>query len=102
MIDTGASINLIVRETFERFKTKTSVKQTADEILRVRSECATITIINAEIESKRKITTTDAYVAAGESGSLLSSETATELDLIGVNVNTVRPTGSEFAWTTIA
>ena len=49
-------------------------------------------LFRAEIESKRRFTIADIYVASGTSGSLLSYQTALDLDLVSVRVNTVQPT----------
>ena len=39
-------------------------------------------LFRAEIKLKRRITTADVYVASGKSGSLLSYQTALDLDLV--------------------
>ena len=43
----------------------------------------------AEFETKRKLTTGLVYVAKGKHGSLLSYKTASELDIMHINVNAV-------------
>ena len=78
LIDTGAFINLIDEKTFYKFKIKPVLKNVPTEIFAYGANTPSLIIglFRAEIESKRRITIADIYVASGTSGSLLSYQTA--------------------------
>ena len=70
LIDTGASINLIDEKTFNKFKTKPALNSVSTKIFAYGANKPTVIIglFRAEIESKRRITIADIYVASGTSG----------------------------------
>ena len=93
LIDTGASIYLIDEETFNKFKTNPALMSVPTKIFvyGANPSIVIIGLFRAEIESKLGITIADIYVASGTSSSLLNYQTALDLDLVSLRVNTVQP-----------
>jgi hypothetical protein len=55
----------------------------------------TLGVLHAEIATKRKITEARVYVVKGKCGSFLSHKTASELDILKLNVNAIRTPETE-------
>ena len=93
LVDTGASINIIDETTFQNL-----CKQKPIQLRRSKARVYTYAsqaplpmmgVFEEIVESKNKMTTAKFHVAKGNGGNLLCPETATELDLITLNVNNV-------------
>lgn len=93
VIDTGASINIIDQTTFALInKTKPiSLQRTHTKLFAYGStqQLPVLGKFETIIESKKRVTVASIHVVKGNYGSLLSYQTAAELDLIKLNVNKV-------------
>ena len=95
IVDTGASLEIIDEVTFHPLKQKTSIHlgHTSTKLsaygsnkqLQLRGKKFTIVI-----ETNRKLTPACLHFVKGNSGSLMSYKTASVLDLIRVEINTVQ------------
>ncbi|CAB4013461.1 Retrovirus-related Pol poly [Paramuricea clavata] len=99
IIDTGASINIIDENTFANINKYKSIslKRTRTKLFAYGSkqQLPVIGTFEATIETKKRMTISTIHVVRGNYGSLLSYQTATELNLIKVNVNNVKVTGND-------
>ena len=87
LIDSGASVNLLDEATFHTLKIKPTLKRSTT---RITAYCAkkplkTQGTFTAEVESKSRITIAVFHVVSGNSGSLLSYQTAKNLAMIHIN-----------------
>ena len=93
IIDTGASINIIDEKTFAHISKSTpiSLKRTRTKLFAYGST-EQLPVIGqfAILETKKRITVSTLHVVKGNCGSLLSYQTATELNLLQVNIKTVK------------
>ena len=96
MIDTGSTINIIDKETFEKMKTvqlkPTSVKAypyNSTEPVKMQGKFETV------IETKKRLATAQFYVTDHNGGCLLSGITAQDLGLITLHVNQVQQTAKQ-------
>ena len=90
-VDTGSSINVIDQETFNKLGkiklAKTNIKAYAfnsTDPVKMTGKFTTT------VESRRKITVATIYVTEANGGCLLSANTAEELGLISLHLNTVQ------------
>ena len=93
LIDTGSSLNIIDKLTFDRLKCKDIALMKSDHKILPYGGGDLITPIGkfeTVVESKRKCTVTTFYVVGSNTGSLLSFKTATELNLIKINTATIQ------------
>ena len=101
IIDTGASTDIIDKATFDRISVSRKIKlqKSTAQIFAYGSDMPLKTYGKFEttIESKKAITIATIHVIEGNSGCLLSYNTACELSLIALNLNTVtdKPLTSE-------
>ena len=88
-IDTGASINVIDRETYNKIQgMKLSRTNTKAFAYNTNSPVEFLGKFEAIIETRQRMTVATFYVAKGEScGSLLSLNTAQELGLVSIHVD---------------
>ena len=93
IIDTGASINIIDEKTFAHISKSTPIwlKRTRTKLFAYGSteQLPVIGQFEAILETKKRITVSTIHVVKGNCGSLLSYQTATELNLIQVSINNV-------------
>ncbi len=93
IIDTGASTNIIDENTFALINKRnpTLLKRTRTKLFAYGSkqQLPVIGKFEATIETKKRMTAATIHVVKGGYGSLLSYQTATELNLIQVNINNV-------------
>lgn len=99
MIDTGASINVLDENDFIKLQQtgkarQIKLKQPKTKIYAYGSKVPlpVLGIFTAEVESRRRLTSATFYVVKEDHGSLLSSTTAQELDLIKLKVHSVTKT----------
>jgi len=94
ILDTGASVNIIEESLFDKLKHKPPLQRAPSSIYAYGSNTPMITLgaFHAEIESKNKLAEALVYVIKGKHGSLLSYQTALQLDLIRLNVNALQQT----------
>jgi len=94
IIDTGASVNIIEESVFAKLSNKPPLQRAPSSIYAYGSKTPMTTLgaFRAEIESKNKLSEALIYVVQGKHGSLLSYDTALQLDLIRLNVNALQPT----------
>ena len=97
LVDSGASINIIDNDTFNKMNRKKKIKlEKATSKIRTYGSTSKLPIKGkflAEIESNKKITSAYVYVVEGSSGSLLSCATAHELGLMKLCLNVVSQEG---------
>ena len=96
MIDTGSTINIIDKVTFEKMKPiqlkRTSVKAypyNSTEPVKMQGKFETV------IETKKRLATAQFYVTDHNGGCLLSGITAQDLGLITLHVNQVQQTAKQ-------
>ena len=83
-IDTGSDVNIIDQPSFEIFKHSVKLKKT-DINLRGYNSKFPLKVLgkfSEVVESRSKVILTEFYVVSGRSGSLISAETAEQLQLI--------------------
>ncbi len=98
LIDTGASINIIDEKTFAyitQFK-PISLQRAHTKLFAYGSkqQLPILGKFDIVVESKKQITVVCIHVVKGNSGSLLSYQTASELNMITLHVNKVTSTSS--------
>ena len=98
LIDTGASINIIDEKTFAyitQFK-PISLQRAHTKLFAYGSkqQLPILGKFDIVVESKKRITVACIHVVKGNSGSLLSYQTASELNMITLHVNKVTSTSS--------
>ena len=93
MIDSGASINILDENAFELIsgQRKVNISKSKTNVYTYGSSSSLPILgrFKGEIETKRKFTFADFYVVKGMHGSFMCYQTAQELDLIKIQVNTV-------------
>ena len=93
MIDSGASINILDERALKLITGQRKVKlcKTTTNIYTYgsKSSLAILEQFKSEIESKKKFTCAESFVVKGMNGSLMCYETAQELGLIKIQVNTI-------------
>lgn len=99
MIDTGASINVLDENTFTKLQNAGQVHQikltkpkTKIYAYGSKVPLSVLGTFTTEVESRRRLTSATFYVVKEDHGSLLSCKTAQELDLIKLNINSVKQT----------
>ena len=86
LIDSGASVNIMDEATFHRLKKQPKLQKTKTKLYGYgKIPIPVMGKITAQIESTSKITCAPFYVVTGDSGTLLSYDTATELSMIRIN-----------------
>ena len=94
IIDIGASINIIDEKTFAHISKSMPIwlKRTRTKLFAYGSteQLPVIGQFEAILETKKRITVSTIHVVKGNCGSLLSYQTATELNLIQVSINNVK------------
>ena len=94
IVDTGASLDIIDEVTFHQLQQKTDIQlgrastklfaYGSDEQLQLLGKFTTV------VETSRKLTPACLHVVKGNFGSLMSYKTASALDLVRVEINTVQ------------
>jgi hypothetical protein len=87
MIDSGASVNILDEQAYYAIKPAPKLQRDKIKIYPYGSQTPLSVLgkFTGVIESKRKMSNTTFYVVKGNSGSLLSYDTASELELITIN-----------------
>jgi len=91
IIDSGASVNLIDEKQWSSMRNRPHLKQAKSKIFSYGSKTPMpiLGMFDATVESNNRITVGTFYVTSGNGGSLLSYKSASELDLIKINVNSI-------------
>jgi hypothetical protein len=91
-IDTGASVNIIDDVAYSKLNPQPTLQKSKTKLYAygATNPMTVRGVFKATLEAKRKFTADDIYVVQGQCGSLLSYNTASELDLVKVDVNAVR------------
>ena len=94
MIDSGASINILDERTLKLMTGQRKVKLCkATTTIYAYGSNSSLPILGqfkGEIESKKKFTCAEFFVVKGMNGSLVCYKTSQELDLIKIQVNTIK------------
>jgi hypothetical protein len=92
LIDTGASVNCICEATLEKFEVKPCLEKPPSKIYAYgnKQPLNTVGVFRAQIAAKSKVAETLIYVVKGQFDSLLSYKTASDLELVKLNINNVR------------
>ena len=94
IIDTGASLDIIDEVTFHKLEQKARIQlgRTSTKLFAYGSheQLPLLGKFTTVVETSRKLTPACLHVVKGNSGSLLSYKTASALDLIRVEINTVQ------------
>ena len=91
VVDTGASVNIIGEDTFQKFGQNIRLQKCKTSIFAYGAS-ETLPIIGkfeATLETKSKLTVADLHVVKGNNVCLLSYETATNLGLVTVHVQQI-------------
>ena len=95
IVDTGASINILDTPTFNKIVGQNPKLQLTSSTSKVFAYAADVPLdiagkFETEIETRHRITFGTFYVARKSTGNLLSFQTATELNLLHVNIDNVQ------------
>jgi len=92
VIDSGASVNILDESSFSKLRPQPSLKRAQSNIYTygAKSPLSLKGSFHAAVESNDRVTEAQIFVAAGNSGNLLSYKTASELGLIKIKVDTVK------------
>ena len=95
LIDTGASVNILDEKSFDKINTTgkpVTLKKSNTKIFAYGSKAPLQLLGTFEetVETNKKISLTRFHVAKNVEGNLLSSQTAQELHLIKININSVQ------------
>ena len=93
VIDSGASVNILDETSFSKVRPQPSLKRAQSIIYTFYGAKSPLSLkgsFHATVESNDRVTEAQIFVAAGNSGNLLSYKTASELGLIKIKVNIVK------------
>ena len=92
IIDSGASVNLIDEPTYNKFDIQPELKPAKSKVFTYGSTkpMEVLGTFESDIESKTRFTCATFYVTKCTHGSLLSYQTASELSLIQICVNSIQ------------
>ena len=89
VIDTGASVNIIDEKTYNSFPNPPKLSKAKTNIFTygANTPVSVIGTFESECESNNRLTVGTFFVTRGDSGSLLSYKTASELGLIKISID---------------